>query len=66
MTILKYTLPALCLLAAPAFAQNAMKADIMRVVRVDPALDAVIAPGTRVGRVAGGFGFVEGPLTSTV
>jgi gluconolactonase len=62
MTILKYTLPALCLLAAPAFAQNAMKADIMRVVRVDPALDAVITPGTRVGRVAGGFGFVEGPV----
>jgi gluconolactonase len=32
------------------------------VVRLDPALDAVIAPGTRVGRVAGGFGFVEGPV----
>ncbi|MEY4966050.1 MAG: hypothetical protein RL274_1633 [Pseudomonadota bacterium] len=62
MTILKYALPALYLLAAPAFAQNAMKADTMRVVRVDPALDAVITPGTRVGRVAGGFGFVEGPV----
>ena len=59
---MKYALAALCLLATPALAQNAMKADTMRVVRLDPALDAVIAPGTRVGRVAGGFGFVEGPV----
>ena len=59
---MKYALSALCLLATPALAQNAMKADTMRVVRLDPALDAVIAPGTRVGRVAGGFGFVEGPV----
>jgi len=59
---MKYALAALCLLATPALAQNAMKADTMRVVRLDPALDAVIAPGTRVGRVEGGFGFVEGPV----
>lgn len=62
MTMLKYALPALCLLAAPAFAQAAKKVDTMRVERLDPALDAVITPGTRVGRVAGGFGFVEGPV----
>ncbi len=62
MTMLKYALPALCLLAAPAFAQDAKKVDTMRVERLDPALDAVITPGTRVGRVAGGFGFVEGPV----
>ncbi len=62
MTMLKYAVPALCLLAAPAFAQTATKPDTMRVVRLDPALDAVITPGTRVGRVAGGFGFVEGPV----
>jgi len=62
MSMLKYAVPALCLLAVPAFAQTAQKVDTMRVERLDPALDAVIAPGTRVGRVAGGFGFVEGPV----
>ena len=68
MTMLKYAVPALCLLAAPgllavpAFAQGAKKVDTMRVERLDPALDAVITPGTRVGRIAGGFGFVEGPM----
>ena len=62
MKMLKLAIPALCLLAVPAFAQNAAKPDTMRVERLDPALDAIIAPGTRVGRVAGGFGFVEGPM----
>lgn len=33
-----------------------------RVERFDPALDAVIAPGTKVERVATGFKFTEGPL----
>lgn len=33
-----------------------------RVVTFDPALDAIIAPGTVVEKVAGGFGFVEGPV----
>jgi gluconolactonase len=32
------------------------------VVRLDPALDSVIAPGTRIERVATGYTFVEGPL----
>jgi gluconolactonase len=62
MKMLKLAIPALCLLAVPAVAQNAPKPDTMRVERLDPALDAIIAPGTRVGRVAGGFGFVEGPV----
>jgi gluconolactonase len=34
----------------------------MRIVRLDPALDAVIAPGTRIERVATGFQFTEGPM----
>lgn len=33
-----------------------------RIERLDPALDALIAPDTRVERVATGFGFTEGPL----
>lgn len=34
----------------------------MYIVRLDPALDAVIAPGTRIERVATGFTFTEGPM----
>ena len=30
--------------------------------RLDPALDAVIAPGTKIERVATGFVFTEGPM----
>jgi gluconolactonase len=33
-----------------------------RVERLDPALDALIAPGAAVERVATGFGFTEGPM----
>jgi gluconolactonase len=32
------------------------------IVRLDPGLDAVIAPGTKIERVATGFTFSEGPL----
>lgn len=32
------------------------------IVRLDPALDAVIAPGTQIERVATGFKFTEGPM----
>ncbi len=45
-------------LHAPAAAQERGA----RVERLDPALDALIAPGTTVERVATGFGFTEGPL----
>lgn len=33
-----------------------------QIVRLDPALDAVIAPGTKIERVANGFKFTEGPM----
>jgi gluconolactonase len=33
-----------------------------RIVRLDAALDAVIAPGTQIVRVATGFRFTEGPM----
>jgi gluconolactonase len=32
------------------------------VVRLDQALDALIAPGTQIEKVAGGFNFTEGPM----
>lgn len=64
-TVLR-SLAATCLLALPlpAHAQAMMKAaaGAPKVVRLDPALDAVIVPGTVVGRVAGGFIFTEGPM----
>ena len=34
----------------------------MQVVRLDPALDAVIGPGTPIQRIATGFQFGEGPM----
>jgi gluconolactonase len=43
-----------CIAAAPAFGQSIKK--------LDPALDAVIAPGTRIEKVATGFLFTEGPM----
>jgi len=43
------------LAAGPAAAQTSIE-------RLDPALDAVIAPGTKVERVATGFVFTEGPM----
>jgi gluconolactonase len=42
--------------AAPVMTQGAS------IVRNDPALDSVIAPGTIVERVASGFQFTEGPM----
>jgi hypothetical protein len=35
-------------------------------VRLDPALDQVISPDTKVEKLAGGFGFVEGPVRDTI
>lgn len=34
----------------------------MSIERLDPALDAVIAPGTKIEKVASGFKFTEGPM----
>ncbi|HVV28236.1 MAG TPA: SMP-30/gluconolactonase/LRE family protein [Rhizomicrobium sp.] len=59
--------PALCLLApalvpAQAGAQAMMKAQAPGISRLDPALDAVIAPGTKIEKAATGFVFTEGPM----
>jgi gluconolactonase len=52
-------LVAAALAALPASAQEHAAPSIQR---LDPALDAVVAPGTRVERVASGFIFTEGPM----
>jgi gluconolactonase len=46
---------AFCLMAAPALAQGTIK-------KMDAGLDNVIAPGTKVEKVATGFIFIEGPM----
>jgi len=46
---------------APAAAAPAT-ASASSIERLDPAFDAIIPPGTLVEKVAGGFGFLEGPL----
>ncbi|MBW8744337.1 MAG: SMP-30/gluconolactonase/LRE family protein [Sphingomonas sp.] len=48
-------------LAAPVAAATAPML-AMSIERLDPALDAVIAPETRIERVATGFTFTEGPM----
>lgn len=60
---------AACLLACgfqPARSQSAesasMKAASMRVLRLSPDLDQLIAPGTKPERVSGGYVFTEGPM----
>ena len=54
--MLKYLAPALCLLAAPCLAQGTS------IKKMDPALDNILAPGTKIEKVATGFLFVEGPM----
>ncbi|MFB0873081.1 MULTISPECIES: SMP-30/gluconolactonase/LRE family protein [unclassified Sphingobium] len=53
-------LAATLLTAAPLAAQPPAPAPSIE--RIDPALDAIIAPGTPIERVATGFGFTEGPM----
>jgi gluconolactonase len=58
--MLKYLAPALYMLAAPGLL--AAPALAQSIKKMDPALDSVIAPGTKVEKVAGGFIFTEGPM----
>jgi gluconolactonase len=54
------SLLAVSLLTAAASAQSTPQ--LPRIVRLDPALDAIIAPGTAIDKVADGFKFTEGPM----
>jgi gluconolactonase len=55
--MLKYLAPFMCLLAVPALAQTAPA-----IKKLDAGLDSVIAPGTKIEKVATGFIFIEGPM----
>jgi gluconolactonase len=55
--------PALLICVASISSATAQASDAAtRIERLDPALDAIIAPGTTIERVATGFKFTEGPL----
>ena len=45
--------------ASPMMGQNE---EVGKIVRTDPAIDKLIAPGGKVEKVHGGFGFTEGPI----
>jgi len=47
---------------AVAAVLTAAPGGVGKIERLDPALDALVAPGTDIEKVAGGFKFTEGPL----
>ena len=49
-------------LAIAAVVLAAAPSGVGRIERLDPALDALVAPGTVIEKVGGGFKFTEGPL----
>ena len=57
----RLSLAAFACLLVTGFA-GAQTADDKSVVRLDPALDALVSPDAKVGLVKGGFGFTEGPV----
>src|SRR6202012_1625267 len=53
----------LTMASASAAPVSVMKPDpAAKVVRMDPAMDSIIAPGTPIEKIATGFVFVEGPM----
>ncbi len=54
---------AIVITTEPAFAADATgPVPGAEIVRLDKSLDALIAPGTQIEKVAGGFKFTEGPM----
>jgi gluconolactonase len=64
MNAIRHMKLALLSSVASVAALGAAAADTVstRIERMDPALDAIIAPGTTIERVASGFKFTEGPM----
>jgi gluconolactonase len=52
----------LCLLALAIALSGEAQTGVGRIHRVDPALDAIVPPSAVIEKVAGGFGFTEGPV----
>lgn len=51
--------------AAPAYAPRVAGGTLGRIVRLDPALDALVAPDARIEILADGFDWSEGPVWMT-
>ena len=60
-SVRRASLVALSVVAGVSIAAAASTGET-RIDRLDPALDSIIAPGTKIERVATGFKFTEGPL----
>jgi gluconolactonase len=59
--MLRFSTTLLATLLAVSFA-GAQSADDKSVLRLDPALDALVSPDAKVELIKGGFGFTEGPV----
>lgn len=59
--MLRFATTLLATLLAVSFAR-AQSADDTSVLRLDPALDALVSPDAKVELIKGGFGFTEGPV----
>src|ERR1700675_4059793 len=58
----KYWIIFLLVVAAAAAAVAAQEQDWSLIVRLNPAIDEIIAPDAKLEKLASGFGFVEGPV----
>ena len=54
--------PAVLLLAANSIALAQDIESVVKIIRLDPAFDALVAKDAHIEKVAGGFAFTEGPL----
>ena len=59
--MLRFSTTLLATLLAVSFV-GAQSADDKSVLRLDPALDALVSPDAKVELIKGGFGFTEGPV----
>jgi gluconolactonase len=59
--MIRFLMAAIASMLASSFA-TAQSSNDQAVVRLDPALDALVSPDAKVELIKGGFGFTEGPV----
>ena len=50
------------LVSFTALSMVGQQAEVGSIVRHDPAIDKLVSPGTKIEKLHGGFGFIEGPV----
>jgi gluconolactonase len=50
------------LVSVTALSMMGQQAEVESIVRNDPAIDKLVSPGTKIEKLHGGFGFIEGPI----